>query len=164
MRVTFIARLGAFGPGWVGGATAAAPRRGCSAFLRGRAGNALGRRAGRTGGASAALRGVRWGRADPSVRPRVLRGRYAALCAAPCSARADAGPVRGDPAGGAALRAVGAERGVLKTNAFIWRAPRRCRAVPRAAVGFPTAKGSGAGTAPNPHGAAMGISETSVAL
>lgn len=74
MRVTFIARLGAFGPGWVGGATAAAPRRGCSAFLRGRAGNALGRRAGRTGGASAALRGVRWGRADPSVRPRVPGG------------------------------------------------------------------------------------------
>lgn len=68
MRVTFIARLGAFGPGWVGGATAAAPRRGCSAFLWGRAGNALGRRAGRTGGASAALRGVCWGRADPSAR------------------------------------------------------------------------------------------------
>lgn len=79
MRVTFIARLGAFGPGWVGGATAAAPRRGCSAFLRGRAGNALGRRAGRTGGASAALRGVCWGRADPSARG--YRGGVTLRCA-----------------------------------------------------------------------------------
>ena len=77
------------------------------------------------------------------------------------SARADSGPARGDRAVGRLVPSVSSEEGERVYSQRSGQVPGLPHGPP---VGFPTAKGSGERTAPNPPGAAMGVSETPPAL